>query len=708
MSFLRTRLVPPVLTSVVLLVHVALMYSAALRHTGGVISYPVDDAFIHLALAKQLAHGGVYGIAPHEFAAASSSVGWPFLLAFAIMLAGAKAWLPLALNAVFAVALLFSVDRAVLRIAPAASTVSRTLICLAVMALTPMATLVVLGMEHTAHAAANIAFITSAVLWLVDDAPDARTSLRRALTVAAWACATTLWRYEGMFPVALVVALALARRRIRPAALIALGGALPIVLFGIYSKAHGAHFLPTPVLLKGRHFVFTDVSAYFDLLGGDLLDRFGTEGYALAIAVAAAGMTFFLVRRDGFWTANVLALLITLGTVILHMELASVGWFFRYESYFIAMGVTFLGATLARLLPPPRELWRIARAEKFRVLAATVGVLILSSSLWRRAIAANNNTPMACRNIYEQQIQTARFLATEFANKRVAVNDIGAVAWLDNEKVVDLVGLATLPVAEAKHMKLDTAMSREDFVRLTEGVEVAVVYDDWFLDNLPSTWLRVARWTIRDNKSCAFPTVAIYATTPERYPAVLAAVRAFELQLPERVLVEGRASDRPLDRDHWRTGDRLVVETSSAEVSGSYPIEANGTVVLVGIGPVVVRGLTAENATAEMQKRIDVIPSKIRGVKIGRVTRVAVRAPSILLAGTLRSTGEIPAEGLDLDAALHAAETGTAGGSDPARAWLWREQPAASGGAANGGFTKLTRAELGGGPLLDGDIVVVP
>jgi hypothetical protein len=702
MSSLRTRLVPPLVASLALFVHVGLMYTAALRHTGGVISYPVDDAFIHLALAKQIALGSVYGVVPDEFAAASSSIGWPLILAFAIKLAGAKAWLPLALNSLFAVALFFAVDRAVLRIAPAASTVSRTAICLVVMLLTPMATLVVLGMEHTAHAAVNIAFITSAVVWLVEaEAPDAKTSLRRALTIAAWAGATTLWRYEGMFPVAFVVMLSLARRRVRPAVLIALGGALPVVLFGIYSKAHGAHFLPTPVLLKGRHFDLKDVSAYFDLLGGDLLDRFGTEAYALSLAVAAAGLAFYLVRRDGFWSPNVLALLITLGTVILHLELASVGWFFRYESYFIAMGVTFLGATLARLLPPPRELWRVARTERVRVIAATVGVLILSAPLWRRSISANNNTPMACRNIYEQQLQTARFLATRFPNKRVAVNDIGAVAWLDNGKVVDLVGLATLPIAEAKHLKIDTPMSREDFVRLTEGVEVAVVYDEWFSDNLPSTWLRVARWTIRDNKSCAFPTVAVYATNPERYPEILEAVRAFEQELPERVLVEGRASDRPFDRDHWRTGDRLLVDTSLPEVSGAYPIEGNGTVVLPGIGPVVVRGLTAENATAELQKRIDVIPSKIRGTKIVRVTRVALRTPSVLVAGALRAPGEVPASPLDLDATLRAMALG--GTSDPSRAWLWREDP-----TAKGGFVKMARAELAGGALLDGDIVVVP
>ena len=41
--------------------------------------YPLDDAYIHLALAEQLAHGQ-YGTNPGEFSSPSSSLLWPFLL----------------------------------------------------------------------------------------------------------------------------------------------------------------------------------------------------------------------------------------------------------------------------------------------------------------------------------------------------------------------------------------------------------------------------------------------------------------------------------------------------------------------------------------------------------------------------------------------------------------------------------------------------
>lgn len=695
-----SRLLPTCVAAVALFAHAALMYKAALRHTGGAISYPVDDTFIHLALAKQIALTGVYGVTPHEFAAASSSIGWPLLLAFAIKVAGAKAWLPLLLNAGFAVALLFAVDVAVRRLAPDASTLTRTLICVAVMVFTPMATLVVLGMEHTAHTAATIAFVAAATRWLDDSGDDdsSKDALRRALPVAAWAAATTSWRYEGMFAVALAVGLALLRRRLLAGALVAVGGALPIVAFGIYSMAHGAHFLPVPVLLKGRHFDVTSSLAWGNLLGGDLIDRFTSEGYALAIAVAAAGLAFHLIRRDGFWTPNVLALVLTLGMLILHLELASVGWFFRYESYLVATGVTVIGATLARLLPSPRALWRAARERKAQVAAAVIGGFILVTPVLRRIISANEATPLACRNIHEQQMQTARFLATQFPHQPVAVNDIGAVAWLDNDGVVDLMGLASLAVAEAKQMKLDEPLKPDDVVRLTRDVKVAVVYDEWFKDNLPSTWLRVGRWKIDDNKSCAFPSVAVYATEPAQFPTVIEALRAFEPQLPRGVHTEGRYTERPADTARLRSGDRIVVSTTSSKVSGAYPIEADGTITLYGFGPVSVRGLSPDEAPAAIQKTIDDLPSKLRGTKIEKVIRVAPRGPVIHVAGAVRSPGAVLVMPLTIDAAI--ASAGRAASADAASAWVWRE--------SDSGFAKLTRDELTDGALVDGDVVVVP
>ena len=56
--------------------------SWVLKRTGGVFMYPVDDVFIHLELAHNLAKSGTWGINPDVFSPASSSILYTLLLGF--------------------------------------------------------------------------------------------------------------------------------------------------------------------------------------------------------------------------------------------------------------------------------------------------------------------------------------------------------------------------------------------------------------------------------------------------------------------------------------------------------------------------------------------------------------------------------------------------------------------------------------------------
>lgn len=685
---LSSRLLPPAVAWVVLLAHTGLMYNAALKKTAGAISYPVDDAFIHLALAKQLVTTGTYGITPHEFAAASSSIGWPLLLAGAFAIFGVKVWLPLALNVAFSGILLWVVDRAVVRWAAEAGLVARTLVGLLVVVFTPLPTLVVLGMEHTAHAAANIALLTAATTWLAADTEDRRG----ALGVAICAALTTLCRFEGMFPVAMIVALAVVRKRTRGAAIVAAAGAFPVVAFGIYSKAHGAFFLPTPVVLKGRHF---DIDSLGEMFGKDLVNRFNYETYVPVIACACAIAFFAMARRDGFWSRSALAPGIALFVLLTHVLLAGVGWFFRYESYFIATGLVVVGSALAREMPPRRELARWIRERPTAALAGLLAVATGMMPLVWRAKEADASTPTACRNIYDQQVQMGTFLGRYFPHDKVAVNDIGAVAWFGDEPVVDLVGLASLPVARAKGLRLDADMRGDDLARLTQGVEVAIVYDEWFPKNLPASWLRVGRWTIDGRKSPAFADVAIYAAVPEHYPVVVNALRAYAKDLPKSVRTHGRFADYPLDDKHLRAGDQVVVRTSDARSTGSYELKSDGCILLKlqdGQTLQCIRGKTEAEAA-------DLVRAEVPSLKIESITRVARRGADVLVGGAVLTSGEAPSTAKTIDDVIVAA--GTLPTSHPEAAFVWREAP-----SAPEGFVKVPRSALG--ELVDGDIVVVP
>src|ERR1700761_6673461 len=80
-------------------------------YTGGRQLYPLDDVYIHAAVAKNLLLHHVYGISPGHFSFPSSSILWPFILVAAFALVGIKAYVPLALNALFALLYLALADR---------------------------------------------------------------------------------------------------------------------------------------------------------------------------------------------------------------------------------------------------------------------------------------------------------------------------------------------------------------------------------------------------------------------------------------------------------------------------------------------------------------------------------------------------------------------------------------------------------------------
>jgi hypothetical protein len=69
----------------------------------GSFSYLLDDAYIHLAISRDLAVHGTWGIAPGVYESASSAPLWTLVLAGITLVAGPLAvWAPLGLNVVAA------------------------------------------------------------------------------------------------------------------------------------------------------------------------------------------------------------------------------------------------------------------------------------------------------------------------------------------------------------------------------------------------------------------------------------------------------------------------------------------------------------------------------------------------------------------------------------------------------------------------------
>jgi hypothetical protein len=527
---------------VVLWTLVLVLHGAILRHTGGEPSYPVDDAFIHLAIAKSLAFSGTFGVVPHTFASASSSIVWPWLLAGLFRVCGDSPWAPWWLNLALASLVPFAIDALVVILAGERATLMRRSgIGVLVVLLGPLPTLVTIGMEHTLHALVVLVFVRLLALGYE----------RRAMTLSECArlCVVSALltgaRYEGLLLVLLGSGLVAFRRSLRAGAATLGAGLLPIVAFGIYSRSHGHYFLPLSVLLKRRPIDWNN----FTQVPGDFLQRLASERHLLVLVLAALALAAYVFyRARGAVVAAAVALrrslvflLLAVLMLVFHVQFGGLGWFYRYDSYLVVLLLTLVLGVAAAQVP---LLSRANLAHPGR-WALGLAALAMFAPVFRRAWEATAGTPFAARNVYEQQVQSARFLAAWFPTGEVAVNDIGAVAYYRSEPLVDMVGLADKAVADAKGLRMDRPMSPEVFLERTKGVKVAIIYDAWFVGQLPADWVKVVTWGIEGNRSCAFPKVSVYATRADAVAEVTHAVVSFRDSLPKGVTQEGPAAGPP-------------------------------------------------------------------------------------------------------------------------------------------------------------------
>jgi hypothetical protein len=70
----------------------------------GYFVYVIDDPYIHMAMAKNMALHGVWGVSQYHFASSSSSLLWTALISLVYWIFGIKQLVPFALNILFGLA----------------------------------------------------------------------------------------------------------------------------------------------------------------------------------------------------------------------------------------------------------------------------------------------------------------------------------------------------------------------------------------------------------------------------------------------------------------------------------------------------------------------------------------------------------------------------------------------------------------------------
>jgi hypothetical protein len=519
------------------LLPVGLIEWRVLQMTHGVLAYPLDDTFIHMTVARNLALDHVWGITKDSFQSASSSPLYTVLLALLFKIVGVHVIIPLLLNIVVGVVFLWAAQRWLMR--QGLSPLSQLIILLLLILLTPLPLIVISGMEHTLQLLFTFLFIFSF-------AEAANRPLPWRVYFYGALMVTT--RYECLIILGLVGLILLSRRQWRTAFMLGAISILPIAVFGLYALSKGSFFLPNSVVLKSAlphslhgllHFAKEDIwSRMFFSLPPALHDYNILAAQRLLLLLPLCYLVFLPnVRQRADYRY---ILIILMGAALSHIAFAFPANFPRYEDYLIGCSVLIIGTMVALY----GRSWLTARGAAprdrlatrgSRVVAAALGVVLLFPFLIRSE-KTFKNSKWYCVNIFEQQYQMAQFVHRYYDSTGIAFNDIGAISFYSVGPKLDLYGLASLDVARLRRANRFTAGSADSLAR-AQQIKLAIVYDTWQDPALLKRWNKVASWQNQHNVVLGSDSVSFYALDPADTTALRKSLEAYQPSLPGDVIV---------------------------------------------------------------------------------------------------------------------------------------------------------------------------
>jgi hypothetical protein len=508
---------------------VVLLFAAILKINHGTFTYTLDDPYIHLALSDQIRHGN-YGLYPGTHAAPSSSILFPFLLAIA---SGTPLhpYLPLLINIACLLATV-EITRRFLHHLRLGSDNLATFAQAAAVALIAISFnlvgVVFTGLEHSLHIALVAATVYGAVR-LIDHRQMPRW-LPLILILAP------LVRYEGLaLSLGTILLLALLGRR-RTALTTFVSMTVLVGGFSLFLKHLGFAALPSSIMVKSAVASGAGGGAQKFLHGLTMtIDTMIGHPIGLPLLLvglfAAARFAQDLFRRGYPWTPNGLISLPLFCLIGGQAVAGRFGWLERYEDYLL-LGVCLISLYLARglirfAISPERRYDVVHRSRVVPVLGAFAALLLVGA----RYVNSTARVPQAANNVYEQQLQMHRFIDAYY-RAPVAVNDLGLVSYHNPYAVLDLGGLGS-EQARLMIAHHDSPADYQAFVA-AHGVHLAILYSEWFPDQIPDGWIHVGTLALTGPLvSAGEREVQFYATDPGTAERVHQELVAFQPSLPQ-------------------------------------------------------------------------------------------------------------------------------------------------------------------------------
>ncbi len=386
------------------------------------IGFPLDDSWIHLTYARNLALRGEWAFRPGQPSGGSTAPLWSALLAPGFWVGLAPYVWTYLLGGVLLFALGWMAERAARRLLPSYRS-WWPVVGMFVIVEWHMTWAAVSGMETLLHA-----FLVILVLILLTEPTPRPLTLGLLTALSVWA------RPDGLTLLGpVVVTLALRRRPLRAIVRFAIGF---VPLWGLYLLFNlllaGTPF-PNTFYAKQAEYAAWQARPFFYTIGLGLLQLVTGPLVVLLPGVGIWALRAFRLRQWG----TLAGMLWAVGYVFLYtMRLPP----YQHGRYLMpAMPILFVWGMLGLVslfgeaAPGPRSRW-IRLAWAWIVLGVTIGFLGLGARSYAEDVAY----------IETEMVAVAQWVSRHLPPQMlVAAHDIGALGYFDHHPLVDLAGLVS-------------------------------------------------------------------------------------------------------------------------------------------------------------------------------------------------------------------------------------------------------------------------
>jgi len=481
--------------------------------------YPLDDAYIHLSMAKNFAEFSVWGITQYEFSSTTSSPLFTFLLAILIKVFGNWEYLPLVANSIAGIFLILTLHNYLKQF----SKLTYTVFLSSIVLLMPLHLMIMTGMEHVFHTLTMILALLAFKKYLENETPRSFSNLA-LLSILA-----TGFRYESLFFIFFMcVYLFFSKKEYFQSVALGLFAITPVLIYGWISLNHGSFFLPNSLILKGN--TNDGIVGFFTRVAGNAY-----RGISVLILILILLIQIFIKSKTqknfkDKISKNAIPIVVLCGFAV-HLLFANFGWLIRYEAYLIVV-------ILFAIAPFADDLFQ--KKPGNAILKIGIVVLLLVT-FYLRFVPMLKFQTMASKNIFDQQIQLADFLHKYHRNSKVIANDIGAITYFNNIHLLDTYGLGTIEVAKLRkedHGKFTDNKKLQSYIYNTarlQDFEVALVFEEWV--KMPDYFTKVGTLTIPDLYMAGGTTVSFYSVKKQNADQLRNQLVKFSKETPKDVII---------------------------------------------------------------------------------------------------------------------------------------------------------------------------